>query len=158
MKSDHAKCLGKCNVFGDDCNWLIGLTLRKWKGLREGWVEVDDYVEYFHHLFWTFPPCVEAFKYYKPLTQQHQGGVGGSYLRLAPPSDYPVFCARHVATNFAQKFKPVDAMKLLMNAAYAKNEVDFDYWFRLLEAEDRAMDEWTNKMEKEHWTQYIDSG
>ncbi|MED6215688.1 hypothetical protein PIB30_116336, partial [Stylosanthes scabra] len=47
---------------------------------------------------------------------------------------------------------------MLMNAAYAKNEVDFDYWFGLLEAEDMAMGEWARKMEKELWCQHMDSG
>ncbi|MED6165342.1 hypothetical protein PIB30_098670, partial [Stylosanthes scabra] len=35
MESDHAKYLGRCKQFEQGCNWLIGLTLRKRKGLWE---------------------------------------------------------------------------------------------------------------------------
>nr|XP_025616263.1 uncharacterized protein LOC112708292 [Arachis hypogaea] len=37
--------------------------------------EVDESTEYFHRLFWTFPPCVEAFKHCKPLIS-----IGGTHL------------------------------------------------------------------------------
>ncbi|MED6110758.1 hypothetical protein PIB30_045746 [Stylosanthes scabra] len=81
--------------------------------------------------------------------QQDQGDFGRSCLWVAPPSAYCAFCARHVAANFALKFKSVAAKKLLMNAAYAKSELDFDYWHGLLEDEDKRMGVWTSKMEKE---------
>ncbi|XP_015965274.1 uncharacterized protein LOC107489006 [Arachis duranensis] len=49
-----------------------------------------------------------------------------------PPSAYRAFCIRHVAANFALTFKGKDARRLLVNAAYAKTEVEFDYWFDIL--------------------------
>ncbi|XP_025617212.1 uncharacterized protein [Arachis hypogaea] len=42
------------------------VTLLKTSPVRVGG-EVDESTEYFHRLFWTFPLCVEAFKYCKPL-------------------------------------------------------------------------------------------
>ncbi|XP_015943172.1 uncharacterized protein LOC107468404 [Arachis duranensis] len=60
----------------------------------------------------------------------------GSWL---PPSAYRAFCIRHVAANFALTFKGKDARRLLVNAAYAKTEVEFDYWFDILRSEDPAM-------------------
>ncbi|XP_025703151.1 uncharacterized protein [Arachis hypogaea] len=45
---------------------------------------------------------------------------------------YRAFCIRHVAANFALTFKDKDARRLLVNAAYAKIEVEFDYWFDIL--------------------------
>nr|XP_025692458.1 uncharacterized protein LOC112794692 [Arachis hypogaea] len=44
-----------------------------------------------------------------------------------PPSAYRAFCIRHVAANFALIFKGKDARRLLVNAAYVKTEVEFDY-------------------------------
>ncbi|MED6126945.1 hypothetical protein PIB30_083371 [Stylosanthes scabra] len=35
MELDHAKYHGRCKLFGQGCNWLIRLTLRKRKGLWE---------------------------------------------------------------------------------------------------------------------------
>ncbi|XP_020989749.2 uncharacterized protein LOC107471055 [Arachis duranensis] len=49
-----------------------------------------------------------------------------------PPSAYRTFCIRHVAANFALTFKGKDARRLLVNAAYAKTEVEFHYWFDIL--------------------------
>ncbi|XP_015933201.1 uncharacterized protein LOC107459489 [Arachis duranensis] len=56
-----------------------------------------------------------------------------------PPSAYRTFCIRHVAANFALTFKGKDARRLLVNAAYAKTEVEFDYWFDILRSENPAM-------------------
>ncbi|MED6144534.1 hypothetical protein PIB30_016381 [Stylosanthes scabra] len=73
-------------------------------------------------------------------TQQYPPHLSNLNLEaLSGPSTYRAFCTRHVATNFALKFKSVDAKKLLMNAAYAKNKVDFNYWHGLLEAENPVM-------------------
>ncbi|XP_020987476.1 uncharacterized protein LOC110275628 [Arachis duranensis] len=44
-----------------------------------------------------------------------------------PPAAYCAFCIRHVAVNFALTFKGKDARRLLVNVAYAKIEVEFDY-------------------------------
>ncbi|XP_057745531.1 uncharacterized protein LOC130963429 [Arachis stenosperma] len=56
-----------------------------------------------------------------------------------PPTTYRAFCIRHVAANFALTFKDKDARRLLVNAAYAKIEVEFDYWIDILRSEDPAM-------------------
>ncbi|XP_015968655.1 uncharacterized protein LOC107492174 [Arachis duranensis] len=64
-----------------------------------------------------------------------------------PPSAYRAFCIRHVAANFALTFKGKDARRLLVNAAYAKTDVEFDYWFDILRLEDPVMCEWANRIE-----------
>ena len=56
-----------------------------------------------------------------------------------PPAAYRAFCIRYVATNFTLTFKGKDARRLLVNAAYAKTEVEFDYWFDILRSEDLAI-------------------
>ncbi|RYR68570.1 hypothetical protein Ahy_A03g015054 isoform G [Arachis hypogaea] len=153
--------------------------------------QVDESQAYFHRLFRTFPPCIEAFRHCKPLVSidgTHLYGKYGGTLLIAiaqdgnsnilpvafalvegenaeswafflshlrqhvtpqpgllvisdkhngikaaleapdggwlPPSAYRAFCIRHVAANFALTFKDKDARRLLVNAAYAKIEVD----------------------------------
>ncbi|XP_020981339.1 uncharacterized protein LOC110272930 [Arachis duranensis] len=49
-----------------------------------------------------------------------------------PPTTYRTFCIRHVAANFALSFKGKDARSFLVNAAYAKTGVEFEYWFDIL--------------------------
>ncbi|RYR48613.1 hypothetical protein Ahy_A07g034658 isoform F [Arachis hypogaea] len=187
--------------------------------------QVDESQAYFHRLFWTFPPCIEAFRHCKPLVSidgTHLYGKYGGTLLIAiaqdgnsnilpvafalvegenaeswtfflshlrqhvtpqpgllvisdrhngiksaleapdggwlPPSAYRAFCIRHVAANFALTFKGKDARRLLVNAAYAKTEVEFDYWFDILRSEDQAMCEWANRIDYSLWTQHRDEG
>ncbi|XP_015956777.1 uncharacterized protein LOC107481078 [Arachis duranensis] len=58
-----------------------------------------------------------------------------------PSAAYRGFCIRHVAANFTLTFKGKDARRLLVNAAYAKTEVEFDYWFDILRSENPYCDE-----------------
>ncbi|XP_057720749.1 uncharacterized protein LOC130935168 [Arachis stenosperma] len=48
--------------------------------------EVDESTMYFHRLFWTFPPCIEAFRHCNPLVSidgTHLYGKYGGTLLLA---------------------------------------------------------------------------
>ncbi|XP_057744866.1 uncharacterized protein LOC130962708 [Arachis stenosperma] len=156
--------------------------------------QVNDSSAYFHRHFWTFPPCIETFRNYKPLVsvdgthlygkydgtllvaiaqgrnsniipiafalvegenaeswsfflshlQQHitpqpvllvisdrhngikatlEASDGGWLL----PNAYRTFCIRHVVANFALSFKDNDARMFLVNATYAKTEIEFHY-------------------------------
>ncbi|XP_025704046.1 uncharacterized protein [Arachis hypogaea] len=52
--------------------------------------KVDESTEYFYRLFWTFPPCVEAFKHCMPLISidsMHLYGKYGGTLLLAIAQD-----------------------------------------------------------------------
>ncbi|XP_057755099.1 uncharacterized protein LOC130974303 [Arachis stenosperma] len=187
--------------------------------------QLDESQAYFHRLFWTFPPCIEAFCHCKPLVNidgiNLYGKYGGTLLVAIaqdgnsdilpvafalvegenaeswsfflsnlgehvtpqsgllvisdrhngikaaleapdggwlPPSAYRTFCIRHVAANFALTFKDKDARRLLVNAAYAKTEVEFHYWFDILRSEDPAMYDWANRIEYSFWTQHCDEG
>ncbi|XP_025662178.1 uncharacterized protein [Arachis hypogaea] len=109
---------------------------------------VDGTRMFFHRLFWKFPPCVEAFKYCKPLISidgTHLYGKYGGTLLMAiaqdgnsnilpvaalvvedsgwlPLTAHCALCARHIAANFVLNFKSKDAQKILVNATYAKAE------------------------------------
>ncbi|XP_025648824.1 uncharacterized protein [Arachis hypogaea] len=149
--------------------------------------QLDESQAYFHRLFWTFPPCIEAFRHCKPLVsidETHLYGKYGGTLLVAIAQDgnsniLPVAFAlvegenaeswsffmshlrQHVTpqpANFALTFKGKDARRLLVNAAYAKTEVEFDYWFDILHSENPAMCEWANRIEYSLWMQYRDDG
>ncbi|XP_016196104.1 uncharacterized protein LOC107637179 [Arachis ipaensis] len=49
-------------------------------------------------------------------------------------------------------FKGIDAKRLLVNAAYAKTEAEFDYWFDIMRTENPAMCDWANRIEYDKWT------
>ncbi|XP_015969615.1 uncharacterized protein LOC107493052 [Arachis duranensis] len=187
--------------YADLSRWILGVTftidgsvaLLKTSPVRVG-DQVDEDRVYFHRMFWTFPPCIEAFRHCKPLVSidgTHLYGKYGGTLLLAiaqdgnlnilpvafalvegenaehngikaalespdsgwrPPHAYRAFCIRHVAANFALTFKGQDARRWLVNAAYAKTEAEFDYWFDIMRSENPTMCDWANRMEYEMWT------
>ncbi|XP_015970107.2 uncharacterized protein LOC107493529 [Arachis duranensis] len=52
--------------------------------------QVDESQAYFHRLFWTFPPCIEAFRHCKPLVSidgTHLYGKYGGTLLIAIVQD-----------------------------------------------------------------------
>ncbi|RYQ88376.1 hypothetical protein Ahy_B09g095593 isoform A [Arachis hypogaea] len=52
--------------------------------------QVDESEAYFHRLFWTFPPCIEAFRHCKPLVSiddTHLYGKYGGTLLIAIAQD-----------------------------------------------------------------------
>ncbi|XP_016206290.1 uncharacterized protein LOC107646628 [Arachis ipaensis] len=75
-----------------------------------------------------------------------------------PPRAFRAYCIRHVAANFALTFKGKDSRRLLVNAAYAKTEAEFYYWFDIMRTENPAMCDWANRMEYDKWTQHEDGG
>ncbi|XP_015966346.1 uncharacterized protein LOC107490089 [Arachis duranensis] len=95
------------------------------------------------------------------ISDKHNGikvaleAADGGWLPLAV---YRAFYIRLVAANFALTFKGKDARRLLVNAAYAKTEVEFDYWFDILRSEDPAMCDWENRIDYSLWTQHRDEG
>ena len=75
-----------------------------------------------------------------------------------PPMAYHVYSIRHIASNFAVRFKNKDAKRILINAAYSKNHSDFVYYYGLLRDEDRDMSQWADQIPREKWAQYADEG
>ncbi|XP_057730518.1 uncharacterized protein LOC130945838 [Arachis stenosperma] len=176
--------------------------LAKQKAIAVIYGDWDELYNKLPRLFWTFPPCIEAFRHCKLLVSidgTHLYGKYGGTLLVAiaqdgnsnilpvafalvegenaeswhngikaaleapdggwlPPAAYRAFCIRHVAANFALTFKGKGARRLLVNVAYAKTEVEFDYWFDILRSEELAMCDWANQIEYSLWTQYCDEG
>ncbi|XP_025661790.1 uncharacterized protein [Arachis hypogaea] len=158
--------------------------------------QVDDAHAYFHRLFWTFPPCVEALRHCKLLVSidgTHLYGKYGGTLFVAIAQDgnsniLPVafvlvegenveswlFSLSHLRQHVTPQLgilvisnrhngiraelEGKDARRLLVNAAYAKTEVELDYWFDILRSEDPAMCDWANRIDYTLWTQQRDEG
>ncbi|XP_015972113.1 uncharacterized protein LOC107495479 [Arachis duranensis] len=62
----------------------------RFTGIGKSRDKVDESTEYFYRLFWTFPPCIEAFKHCKPLISidsMHLYGKYGGTLLLAIAQD-----------------------------------------------------------------------
>ncbi|XP_015940843.1 uncharacterized protein LOC107466382 [Arachis duranensis] len=92
LESDHRKYYGKWKEFGNDCTWLIRVSLRQHRAdaavsikitmsgsvtvLRMNPVQfggqVDESSAYFHRLFCTFLPYIKALCHCKPLVDDHE--------------------------------------------------------------------------------------
>ncbi|XP_057758234.1 uncharacterized protein LOC130978425 [Arachis stenosperma] len=62
--------------------------------------QVDESTVYFHRLFWTFPPCIKAFRHYKPLININGTHLYGKYddtllLAIAQDEGILVISDRH---------------------------------------------------------------
>ncbi|XP_057762998.1 uncharacterized protein LOC130982881 [Arachis stenosperma] len=77
--------------------WVLGVQLTmastvavlKTSPVRVGG-QLDESRAYFHRLFWTFPPCIEAFRHCKPLISidgTHLSGKYGGMLLVAIAQD-----------------------------------------------------------------------
>ncbi|XP_072071681.1 uncharacterized protein [Arachis hypogaea] len=180
LESDHLKYHGKCKKFGKGCSWLIRVSLRARKGTWEVrradaavTVKVLQQATEADYGFRpsyrkTFPPCIEAFQHCKPLVSidgTHLYGKYGDTLLLAIAQDgnsniLPIAFALVEGENAESclSFKGKDARRMLVNAAYAKTEAEFYYWFDIMRTENPAMCDWANRMEYDKWTQHQDSG
>ncbi|XP_057718173.1 uncharacterized protein LOC130932773 [Arachis stenosperma] len=83
--------------YADLPHWILGvrstmdgsIALLKTSPVRVG-DQVDEDRVYFHRMFWTFPPCIEAFRHCKPLVSidgTHLYGKYGGTLLLAIAQD-----------------------------------------------------------------------
>ncbi|XP_072080875.1 uncharacterized protein [Arachis hypogaea] len=235
MESDHLKYQGRCKEFGNECTWLICVTLRKrkstWEVRRYNRSHTclatsisSDYKQLDYHVI-----CVKIFplvradasvtikvlqeameatygfrpSYRKPLVSidgTHLYGKYGGMLLLAIAQDensnilpipfalvegenaeswsyflsrlhwrhqivvgdLPILIGHSVIGMLLQilpsAFKGQDARRLLVNAAYAKREAEFYYWFDIMRTENTIMCEWANRMEYKRWTQHKDGG
>ncbi|XP_015948011.1 uncharacterized protein LOC107472992 [Arachis duranensis] len=77
--------------------WVLGVQLTmpgtvavlKTSPIHVG-AQLDESQAYFHRLFWTFPPCIEAFRHCKPLVSiddTHLYGKYGGTLLVAIAQD-----------------------------------------------------------------------
>ncbi|RYQ98758.1 hypothetical protein Ahy_B07g086534 isoform A [Arachis hypogaea] len=89
---------GDCDEsYNDIPRWVLGVQLTmpgsvavlRTSPVRVGG-QVDESQAYFHRLFWTFPPCIEAFRHCKPLFSidgTHLYGKYGGTLLIAIAQD-----------------------------------------------------------------------
>ncbi|RZB47043.1 hypothetical protein D0Y65_050901 [Glycine soja] len=118
-----------------------------------------------NRVFWAFNPCIEGFKYCKPLVQVDETFLIGKYhgtlltaigqddrgtgllaalqferVGWNGPDVSSMYCIHHIASNFNKQFKNVDLKKQVINMEFPQ-----------------ATD-WLDQIPKSKWTQAYDEG
>ncbi|XP_061356484.1 uncharacterized protein LOC133300919 [Gastrolobium bilobum] len=69
-----------------------------------------------------------------------------------PPNAYHVFCIRHIASNFNQKFRNEDLKRTLKNLGYTPAMVDFERGLARFRETSPQIAEWIDAIPKEKWS------
>ncbi|XP_061363229.1 uncharacterized protein LOC133306869 [Gastrolobium bilobum] len=73
-----------------------------------------------------------------------------------PPNAYHVFCIRHIASNFNQKFRNEDLKRMLKNLGYTPAMVDFERNLASFRESSPQIAEWIDAIPKEKWSRAYD--
>ncbi|XP_061339763.1 uncharacterized protein LOC133286376 [Gastrolobium bilobum] len=73
-----------------------------------------------------------------------------------PPNAYHVFCIRHIASNFNQKFRNEDLKRMLKNLGYTPAMVDFERNLASFRDSSPQIAEWIDANPKEKWSRAYD--
>ncbi|XP_027362586.1 uncharacterized protein LOC113870188 [Abrus precatorius] len=131
--------------------------------------ELVPNIQILRHIFWSFSPCIRAFKHCKPLVQvdgthlyeKYKGalldGVGiisdrhelintairRSNRQWEPPKAFHMYCIRHIAANFLRIFKTPYLHKLIVCMSYSRTESKFNIHYERL------------RQRGEHWLEQL---
>ncbi|XP_027346414.1 uncharacterized protein LOC113858129 [Abrus precatorius] len=135
-------------------------------------------------IFWSFAPCIRAFRHCKPLVQvdgihlygKYNGalldGVGIIFDRhksinvaikrsngqWEPPKAFHMYCIRHIAANFLRRFKTPYLHKLVVRMGYSRTESEFNIHYEQLRQRGEVYIDWLNKIPREKWVLAYDGG
>ncbi|XP_061350674.1 uncharacterized protein LOC133295830 [Gastrolobium bilobum] len=73
-----------------------------------------------------------------------------------PPNAYHVFCIRHIASNFNQKFRNEGLKRMLKNLGYTLAMVDFERNLASFRESSPQIAEWIDAIPKEKWSRAYD--
>ncbi|XP_061368740.1 uncharacterized protein LOC133311682 [Gastrolobium bilobum] len=73
-----------------------------------------------------------------------------------PPNAYHVFCIRHIASNFNQKFQNEGLKRMLKNLVYTPAMVDFERNLARFRETSPQIAEWIDAIPKEKWSRAYD--
>ncbi|XP_061344768.1 uncharacterized protein LOC133290664 [Gastrolobium bilobum] len=73
-----------------------------------------------------------------------------------PPKAYHVFCIRHIASNFNQKFRNEGLKRMLKNLGYTPTMVDFERNLASFRESSPQITEWIDAIPKEKWSRAYD--
>ncbi|XP_057720462.1 uncharacterized protein LOC130934963 [Arachis stenosperma] len=170
--------LKKSDVYNKPTKYV---SLGTWVQLvTQPWPGSTDTVM-FHRVFWTFPPCIKAFKHYKPLISIDGTYLYGKYsgtLLMAIAQDgnaniLPIiFAIVEGETKEAWSFflsylrehvTPQPEVLVISDRhksidVYSKSQREFAHYFGRLKGENVAITNWIEEMSRSQWTQYADEG
>ncbi|XP_061360917.1 uncharacterized protein LOC133304866 [Gastrolobium bilobum] len=73
-----------------------------------------------------------------------------------PPNAYHIFCIRHIASNFNQKFRNEGLKRMLKNLGYTPAMVDFERNLASFRESSPQIAEWIDAILKEKWSRAYD--
>ncbi|RYR73286.1 hypothetical protein Ahy_A02g007649 isoform B [Arachis hypogaea] len=130
-------------------------------------------VKILHRVFWSFNPCVRAFRHCKPLVQVESTKVhfwisdrhesiratvnhsGGDWQ---PPRAWWMFRIRHIGSNFLRAFKVPHLQKLVVNIGYSRMMEEYNINYKRLEERGEAYARWCDAIGLRHWVLAFDEG
>ncbi|RYQ80574.1 hypothetical protein Ahy_Scaffold1g106893 isoform B [Arachis hypogaea] len=182
-----AKQTSVAKVFGDweesyqALPWWLSVMVEKIPGsvvqietrlLYNGNEEAQG-VKILHRVFWSFNPCIRAFRHCKPLVQVDGTHLYGKYkdrhesIRAAvnrsggdwqPPRAWWMFCIRHIGSNFLRAFKVPHLQKLVVNIGYSRTVEEYNINYKRLEERGEAYARWCDAIGLRHWVLAFDEG
>ncbi|XP_020987463.2 uncharacterized protein LOC107464565 [Arachis duranensis] len=130
-------------------------------------------VKILHRVFWSFNPCIRAFRHCKPLVQvdgthlyekykdRHESiraAVNRSGGDWQPPRAWWMFCIRHIGSNFLRAFKVPHLQKLVVNIGYSRTVEEYNINYKRLEERGEAYARWCDAIGLRHWVLAFDEG
>ncbi|RYR68782.1 hypothetical protein Ahy_A03g015252 [Arachis hypogaea] len=127
-----------------------------------------------HRVFWSFYPCIVAFRHCKPLVQVDGTHLYGKYKGAllvtvaqdvnqnivpiafaivearsngawSPPRAWHMFYIRHIGSNFLRRFKAPYLHKLVVNTGYSKIEQEYNKNYQRLQERGEAYTQWCDE-------------
>ncbi|XP_025625404.1 uncharacterized protein [Arachis hypogaea] len=128
-----------------------------------------------HRVFWSYYPCIRAFRHCKPVVQVDGTHLYGKYkgcLLVAVSQDgnnniMPIAFAIvegetsdawHIESNFLRKFKAPYLQKLIVNIGYSRTTREYQMRYERLKERGEAYTNWLDRIPREQYALAFDGG
>ncbi|XP_057755362.1 uncharacterized protein LOC130974504 [Arachis stenosperma] len=128
-----------------------------------------------HRVFWSYYPCIRAFRHCKPVVQVDgthlygkykgcllvavsQDAVERSHGTWSPPRAFHMFCIRHIESNFLRKFKAPYLQKLVVNIGYSRMVREYEFCYQRLRERGEVYSNWLDRISREQYALAFDGG
>ncbi|XP_015957176.1 uncharacterized protein LOC107481411 [Arachis duranensis] len=138
-----------------------------------------------HRVFWSYYPCIRAFRHCKPVVQVDGTHLYGKYkgcllvavsqdgnnniaqlllllsrerLLMRGTSFSVTYDNMHIESNFLRKFKAPYLQKLVVNIGYSRTVREYEVRYQRLRERGEAYTNWLNRIPREQYTLAIDGG
>ncbi|XP_015960200.2 uncharacterized protein LOC107484072 [Arachis duranensis] len=139
-----------------------------------------------HRVFWSYYPCIRAFRHCKPVVQVDGTHLYGKYkgrhlsIRALIIADWPLItpiwdvpqqfgtlfseqpastCGDpHIESNFLRKFKAPYLQKLIVNIGYSRTTREYQMRYERLKERGEAYTNWLDRILREQYALAFDGG